>query len=164
MSLHPSVNYHRVPPLLPTVCLCAIVKDEADNPSGGIQMYINRILSYVHSAVIVDTGSNDATRTILHSAQSQYTHLHVYDAPFESFGQARNESLRRCYELQQEQMEAYAKAGESTQAKPAQQTVRHSTTRATPYTHPAMPTPSFFPVFDVPSDLMIHNLLLIFEN
>src|SRR6185312_1040184 len=76
-------------PILSTVCLCAIVRDEISNPGGGIACYLSRILPYVHSAVIVDTGSTDDTLQLLREYRNKqpYKHLHVYEAEFQSFAQ-----------------------------------------------------------------------------
>jgi len=98
---------HRTLPLLHTVCLVAIVRDEESNPSGGIQLYLNRILSYCHSALIVDTGSQDGTLNILQQAMKQYAHMHVRQCEFISFAQARNYALQQAMKLREQQQKEW---------------------------------------------------------
>jgi hypothetical protein len=82
--------------LLPTVCLCAIVKDEEINHSGGIRAYLERIVPHVRQAVVLDTGSSDRTVDILRQSSVEWPWLHVFQGPFNSFAEARNLSLRYC--------------------------------------------------------------------
>lgn len=97
------------PPGLPSVCLCAIVKNERVNPAGGIVAYLDRILPAVHTAVIVDTGSDDGTLEALRARESTERrsgrgHLHVFETPFVSFADARNDALRKALEVRDHQM------------------------------------------------------------
>lgn len=94
------------PPLLPSVCLCAIVKNERVNPAGGISAYLDRILHAVHTAVIVDTGSGDGTLEVLRERESAEPrgHLHVFETPFVSFADARNDALRKALEVRDQQL------------------------------------------------------------
>jgi glycosyltransferase involved in cell wall biosynthesis len=82
-------------PILKNTCLCAIVRDEAMNPAGGIVDFIDSTVPNVTSAVIVDTGSVDGTRELLEEAQSRYPHLRVYDRQFRGFADARNYSIEQ---------------------------------------------------------------------
>ena len=87
-------------PLLPSVCLVAIVRDEASNPAGGIAAFLERIVPAVHSALILDTGSTDGTLQTLHEFSRRHTHMQVRSAPFASFAHARNLSLQMALEAQ----------------------------------------------------------------
>ena len=74
---HPLPMVERLP-----LCLCAIVKDEAENLQGGLAVYLARILPHVQSAVIVDTGSTDGTLEILVDAATRTPWLHVFQHAF----------------------------------------------------------------------------------
>ncbi len=81
--------------ILPNTSLCSIVRDEKNNPAGGIKRFIEAHVPFVEEAVIVDTGSLDGTREILEEMQSVYPNLRVYDHKFDGFGNARNHSLTK---------------------------------------------------------------------
>jgi glycosyltransferase involved in cell wall biosynthesis len=70
-----------LPPLLPEVELCAIVKDELNNPAGGIEDFVRTVVPFLGGAVIVDTGSSDGTREKLEALSSEFSQLRVYDYP-----------------------------------------------------------------------------------
>ncbi|MDO8656691.1 MAG: glycosyltransferase, partial [Nanoarchaeota archaeon] len=79
---------------LPDTSLCAIVRDEAMNPAGGIIDFVDSTLPFVEQAVIVDTGSVDGTREMLEQLESEYRNLTIVDAPFTDYASARNVSLK----------------------------------------------------------------------
>lgn len=81
--------------VLPNTSLCSIVRDEKNNPAGGIKRFVEAHVPFVEEAVIVDTGSLDGTREILEEMQSKYPNLRVYDHKFNGFGNARNHSLTK---------------------------------------------------------------------
>jgi len=81
-------------PHLKDTCLCAIVRDEVINPAGGIVDFIDSVVPYVESAVIVDTGSIDGTRELLEEAKIKHSNLIVKDKRFKGFANARNYSLK----------------------------------------------------------------------
>ncbi len=72
-----------------------IVRDEENNPAGGIERNLKVILPHVKKAVIVDTGSIDNTREILEVLKKDYPHLEVYDRKFDDFTSSRNYSLSK---------------------------------------------------------------------
>ena len=75
----------------------AIVRDEA----AILDRCVNSLLPYIDCAVVVDTGSTDATREQLSQLFSAAGKpLELYSAPFENFSQARNEALRRARQSQ----------------------------------------------------------------
>lgn len=61
--------------------------------AGGIQNYIDCIVPQVGLAVIVDTGSSDNTVSILRCNAERYSHLHIFETPFETFATTRNQSM-----------------------------------------------------------------------
>lgn len=65
--------------MMPDVSLCAIVRDEAMNPAGGVVKFIDAHMPYVEEGVVVDTGSIDGTREILEEMQAKYPHLKIFD-------------------------------------------------------------------------------------
>lgn len=73
--------------------LCAIVRDEAMNPAGGIVDFVDCTVPFVEAAVIVDTGSVDGTREMLEQLESQYNNLTVIDDTFTDYAAMRNVSL-----------------------------------------------------------------------
>lgn len=85
--------------ILPDTCLCAIVRDEMQNPAGGIADFVHWHAPFVEQAVIVDTGSRDGTREELERLQNQYPNLHVFDHKFNGYADARNVSLEKAREL-----------------------------------------------------------------
>lgn len=91
-------------PFLPSVCLCAIVRNEEKNHAGGIRKYLEHIIPFVGAAILVDTVSDDATPTILQTYQEAHANycLRIYSTAFRSFAQARNFSLQKCWELVEE--------------------------------------------------------------
>ncbi len=80
--------------ILPDTTLCAIVRDEAMNPAGGIVDFVDSTVPFVEEAVIVDTGSVDGTREMLEQLESEYHNLTVVDATFIDYASARNVSLK----------------------------------------------------------------------
>ena len=80
--------------ILPDTTLCAIVRDEAMNPAGGIIDFVDSTVPFVEQAVIVDTGSVDGTREMLEQLGSEYRNLTVVDATFTDYASARNISLK----------------------------------------------------------------------
>jgi glycosyltransferase involved in cell wall biosynthesis len=81
-------------PILPKVCLCAIVRDEEINPAGGIEDFVNCTVPFVENAVIVDTGSTDRTIDILEQAKVKHPNLKVIETKFQGYAEARNFSLQ----------------------------------------------------------------------
>jgi len=82
-------------PTLKNTALAAIVKDEIQNPAGGIVRWLDSTLPYVEQAVIVYTGSIDGTREVLEEYAGKYSHLQVHDHKWKGFGDARNFSLSK---------------------------------------------------------------------
>jgi len=80
---------------LPDTSLCAIVRDEKENPAGGIERFVKSIINYVEAGVIVDCGSKDGTREILNDLASQYPKLKIFDTKFNGYDNARNFALDR---------------------------------------------------------------------
>ena len=80
--------------ILRDVSLCAIVRDEKNNPAGGIKRFVDSHVPYVDEAVIVDTGSIDGTREILDELCSLHPNLRVYDHKFDGYANSRNFSLK----------------------------------------------------------------------
>ncbi len=74
--------------------LCVIVRDEIENPAGGIIDFINSTVPFVEKAVIVDTGSIDGTREILQDLSKYYDNLKIIDSNFIDYSTARNISLK----------------------------------------------------------------------
>ena len=74
--------------------LCAIVRDEIENPAGGIIDFINSTVPFVQEAVIVDTGSIDWTREILRELSKEYDNLKIIYSEFIDYSSARNISLK----------------------------------------------------------------------
>lgn len=82
------------PPILKNVTLAAIVRDEEQNPAGGLVGWINSTVPYVESAVILDTTSTDRTLNILKSAMAQFKNLAVCKTYWEGFSKARNRVMK----------------------------------------------------------------------
>ncbi len=80
--------------ILSDTTLCAIVRDEAMNPAGGIIDFVDSTVPYVEQAVIVDTGSIDDTREMLEQLASEYDNLTIVDTKFTDYASARNLSLQ----------------------------------------------------------------------
>jgi glycosyltransferase involved in cell wall biosynthesis len=81
--------------ILPNTSLCAIVRDELDNPAGGILRFLRSVMPHVPEGIVVDTGSKDGTRDALEQAKRNFPHLRVFDLKFEGYAEARNYSLSR---------------------------------------------------------------------
>ncbi len=77
-------------PVLTDTTLVAIVRDEVENPAGGIVRFIDSTVPRVQQAIIVDTGSLDGTRQLLEELQAKYPNLQVYDYAFDGFAGSRN--------------------------------------------------------------------------
>ncbi|MFA6888572.1 MAG: glycosyltransferase [Candidatus Woesearchaeota archaeon] len=75
------------------ITLAAIVRNELDNPAGGIISFVDSLLPFLGAGVIVDTGSTDGTRETLDEMTRKYPHLKIYDHRFKGFADARNISL-----------------------------------------------------------------------
>jgi len=72
----------------------SIVRDEMENPAGGIEDFLKshaRLFDFIR---IVDTGSNDKTRKYLEKAKSEFSNLEVLDHKWNGFSDARNFSLQ----------------------------------------------------------------------
>lgn len=82
-----------VPNIPAKVSLCSIVKNEENNPAGGIADFLDESLPFVNEAVIVDTGSRDRTRAVLESYSRRFPNLNVFDTRWQGFAHARNHSL-----------------------------------------------------------------------
>jgi len=80
--------------ILTDTSLAAIVKNELDNPAGGIRDFIETSMPLVEEGVVVDTGSVDGTREELEELQLEFPNLVVVDKKFRGFADARNESLK----------------------------------------------------------------------
>ena len=80
--------------ILPDTSLCTIVRDEMQNPAGGIRRFIDSHVPYVEEAVVVDTGSIDGTREVLEELQYKYPNLRIFDRKFKGYADARNHSLK----------------------------------------------------------------------
>ncbi len=80
---------------LPDTSLCAIVRDEIENPAGGIADFINSVMPFVETGVIVDTCSIDGTREKLEELSLKYSNLKIYDRPFDNYSGSRNFSLNK---------------------------------------------------------------------
>ncbi|MDP2907598.1 MAG: glycosyltransferase [Nanoarchaeota archaeon] len=81
--------------ILTDTSLCAIVRDEIENPAGGIVDFVNSTLPFVESGVIVDTGSVDGTREKLEELSLKYHGLKIYDRQFDDYSSSRNFSLNK---------------------------------------------------------------------
>ncbi len=73
--------------LLPTVCLCAIVKNELHNHAGGIRRFLERIVPFCAQAFVLDTGSTDGTLDILRAATNEWPWLRIAEGPFHGFAE-----------------------------------------------------------------------------
>lgn len=78
---------------MPDTSLCAIVRDEIENPAGGVVDFVESTLPFVEAGVIVDTGSTDGTREKLEELSLKYSNLKIYDRPFDNYSDSRNFSL-----------------------------------------------------------------------
>lgn len=79
--------------VLSDVSLCATVRDEIENPAGGIERFVRAILPHVSEGIILDTGSVDGTREMLDELKKEFSNLRVYDSSFTDYASARNLSL-----------------------------------------------------------------------
>lgn len=75
---------------IPNTVLCAIVKNEMQNPAGGIRNFLDAHLPYFGQAIIVDTGSKDGTLEYLQKKQEQDSRLTLLTHEFTRFDRARN--------------------------------------------------------------------------
>lgn len=80
-------------PLLSDITLASIVRDEIENPAGGIIDYIESTVPFFESAVVVDTGSVDGTYQALCNSAEKHSNLRVYSRIFDGFAPSRNFSL-----------------------------------------------------------------------
>lgn len=86
LSVLASLTGKKVGAISPFLSLCMIVRDEAEN----LQKYLARMKDCFDDIVVVDTGSQDATKTIASSLGAR-----VFSIPWENdFSKARNASLR----------------------------------------------------------------------
>jgi glycosyltransferase involved in cell wall biosynthesis len=69
-----------------------IVRDEVMNPLGGLLHMLDLHTPFFKDVAVLDTGSVDGTRQILEHLDGQYDHLHVHDAKFKGFSNARNKA------------------------------------------------------------------------
>ena len=81
--------------VLENTTLAMIVRDEENNPAGGIGSNLPIILPHVQEAVVVDTGSKDNTLGILKRLQRRSPHLRIYERQFDDFASSRNYSLSK---------------------------------------------------------------------
>ena len=81
--------------VLPDTTLAMIVRDERENPAGGIERFLNFTLPHVESAVIVDTGSIDGTWEILQRYSESHPHLRLFQRNWDGFASSRNFSLSK---------------------------------------------------------------------
>lgn len=81
--------------ILPETTLAMIVRDETDNPAGGIERFLTFALPHVSAAVIVDTGSIDGTLDVLNRFAKEYPHLKVLQRQWDNFAPSRNFSLSK---------------------------------------------------------------------
>ena len=80
--------------VLKDTSLCTIVRDEIDNPAGGVVDFVDSVMPYVEEGVVLDTGSTDGTRGALEDLQKKYSNLRVFDRAFDGFASSRNYALR----------------------------------------------------------------------
>jgi len=81
--------------VLEDTTLTMIVRDEENNPAGGIGSNLPIILPHVKEAVVVDTGSVDNTLRILRRLKGKFPNLRIYERPFDGFASSRNYSLSK---------------------------------------------------------------------
>lgn len=74
--------------------LCAIVRDEINNPAGGIVDFIESTMPFLEAGVVVDTGSADGTWDLLKKMCFKYPNLKIYHRSFDNFSNSRNFSLK----------------------------------------------------------------------
>ena len=79
--------------VLPDTTLAMIVRDERENPAGGIERFLNFALPHVEAAVIVDTGSIDGTWEILQRYAEKCPYLRLFQREWDGFAPSRNFSL-----------------------------------------------------------------------
>lgn len=81
---------------MPDTSLCAIVRDEAMNPAGGVLRFLRSVMPHVVEGIVVDTGSTDGTRDLLERAKKDFPNLRVFDYEFNGYAESRNFSLKFC--------------------------------------------------------------------
>jgi glycosyltransferase involved in cell wall biosynthesis len=81
--------------VLKDVTLASIIRDEMMNPAGGVADFLDSTLPYVEAGVVVDTGSKDGTKDVLHDYERKYPNLRVHHIKFRGFAKSRNFSLRK---------------------------------------------------------------------
>ena len=79
--------------VLPDTTLAMIVRDEIENPAGGIERFLNFAMPHVEAAVIVDTGSIDGTWDVLQHYAEQCVYLRLFQRQWDNFAPSRNFSL-----------------------------------------------------------------------
>ena len=82
-------------PFLRETTLTAIVRNEEENPAGGIVDYCRNILPFVEQAIIIDTGSTDNTFGLLKKMEEEYPNLSIFQEEFKGFAQSRNSTLEK---------------------------------------------------------------------
>lgn len=92
----PKTNKYMVKaPFLRETTLTAIVRNEENNPAGGIVDYCRNVLPFVEKAVIIDTGSTDNTFNLLKKMKEEYPNLSLFQEEFKGFAQSRNSTLEK---------------------------------------------------------------------
>lgn len=75
--------------------LFSIVRDEEQNPAGGIVKFVNAHAPYVEAMYVADTGSQDNTRALLKELKKKHPNLVVFDHPFDGFANSLNFLLEK---------------------------------------------------------------------
>jgi len=84
--------------IIPGTSLCAIVRDEMNNPSGtnppgAIIDFVDSVMPYMEAGVIVETGSIDGTKEALQEIRKKYPHLEIFYRQFDNYASSRNFAL-----------------------------------------------------------------------